>query len=313
MVDTEKSATAHEDVTIDGVLVKRAFLSRAGYESLCVWMIHRLIAQYALEYGKVVELLYIVLMCNNSAVFYLITLGWLVNGVDLSESFVTIYYKDCAKRGFPPGSGRFGRFGTTVNKWPGIYNARWRRSKRKSKMVLTKGIRLLHEILAKAEKEVDANVILDLIVDKKKGVPCVGNVSVLPFYSVAVRIGLLKSDVAKRNVFHARIPMEGAMFEDMAKDGCDTEAKLAKTLELAAEYLELYVRDVENGKCKTARAANTMEIYIKLQTLFDEQVGDDGRVLTLEKKWGSDTWEEYEPPQLSPPAKMPPAADDEDA
>ena len=116
--------------------------------------------------------------------------------------------------------------------------------------------------MQQAETERDPNVIFRDLCNLQEGVLNVGDVNSLPFYSVAVAIGLLKSDTAKRNLFHARIKMTGSHGERLAKLGCDNDKKIKKLLEQAAEHLDLYVCDVKNGICKAHHTNKTFDIFI---------------------------------------------------
>ena len=123
-VDIEAARNVKNNIKVDGVLAEQnSFVCQSGYESLFVWMILQLIEKHNLQWSSVIELLYIVLMCNNALTFYFISLNWLYHYPVLDgESFVMWYYRDCANRGFVPGARNNPHFSTTANIWPGIFS-----------------------------------------------------------------------------------------------------------------------------------------------------------------------------------------------
>jgi hypothetical protein len=58
-------------------------------------------------------------------------------------------------------------------------------------------------------------------------------------------------------------------------------------------------RCVENGVCKGGRKCAVFDFFVKFQDLFDVKFdGALGRVLLCIKRFGTKSWEEFEPPAL---------------
>jgi len=294
MVDPEAAKTVHKKATLDGVAFHPSFVCRSGYESIYPWMIERLIEKYGLRRRKVIELHYLAMLCNNALVFYFIVSKWLnEDPIDPAECFVTRYYRDCCKHGFEPGSGKNPRFTSTCNVWPGIWKKCWKRSKQEAKAELVTALDWLEKILAAAETERDPNVILDWILDKKLGVPKIGEVCVLSFYTLGVSIGLLISDTAVRNSFHARIAPGSPSGKFLEERGCD-EKGLEKVLLQISEARDEYVCDSENGGCKTFRKLRCSDGFIRGMVLFDRQVVE-GVAGLYRMEPGTTCWTKFTP------------------
>jgi len=206
----------------------------------------------------------------------------------------TGYYRDCCKHGFEPGSGKNPRFTSTCNVWPGVWKKCWKRSKQEAKAELVTALDQLKVILTAAETERNPNVILDWIVDPEVGVPKIGEVCILSFYTLGVSIGLLVSDTAVRNSFHARIAPGSASGKFLEEHGCNGEKGLEKVLLQISETRNEYVCDSENGGCKTLRKLCCSDGFIRGMVLFDCQVVD-GVAGLYRMEPGTTCWMKYAP------------------
>ena len=224
----------------------------------------------------------------------------------VNENLVCQFYKDVSS--FKKSNGdsvkpwnvfspRF-TFGAYV--WPGVYEESFFK---KSKMTeeqcrslqkerLETSLQNLEEIMDDAEKEEDFNKILDRIrlPWEKGGVYGVSGISSLSFYGVAVGTGMLRWNIALRNSMEARIDPESAAGKELISAGIED---LPQALKRISEHRQEPPCDTENGLCKRYRRRNVNDFYTKGQNLFWRMINDEGEVILLIKRWGSELWQRY--------------------
>ena len=317
-VDRDKREAVHKIVVLKHVGHRPATLCRDGHESLAEWCILQLKEKYGLSAKRGRELLFCVMAINQPLVFLHVTMKWLDKAppeicfdnklphdkAELHQNNLTPrFYRTCAEAGFEPNGGKDPRYTASLNTWPGIWWPEWGRSKKQVALELDFINDTLNLALLLAEVEKDADKVLDAV-EKIRGIKGAGS---LEFYSTSVTIGLLQSETARRNLFHARLDIASTQHKYLKKMGVDTNKKAKSLLNCTAEHHGIYLKDADNGMCEGARCKrnwNKRDYYVGGQDLFRRQVlqwvdqegNKHARVEILRKQPEETTWCNYEPP-----------------
>ena len=300
------------------------FMDPSGYMSIFTDQILLLQEKCSwIEEDELVQLLLIVLHSNGTPLFKFITDLWLQDtGWSLKEHFV----------GSPPGSPvktnlwkqyyldlralGFAAFSSTPKKYARHTSAM--NSKTPSDK-LEESLVNLKKIICLAEMGLNFNKVIELLSKKsdKGGVHYVSTLTALPFYSVAVGVGLLTSKIALENSMGAVMSEKNTSIQSLSnfkpeKSFADDEPELdalmavkfgftdnkenrATLLKRLSEWLERPIFHIENGLCKKYRGDKKFDIFYENQSLCCRRKSEDGTVRLHRKRCNETTWTEHTP------------------